>query len=98
MPLLQLSKNSVGHTASGEGGGKVNEFDTNESVELAYRGMVKQVGYDFGLKRRSFMQILGAGLMIFGASPSLAQRSGAICREGSILQQNAANADAPPDP
>jgi isoquinoline 1-oxidoreductase len=54
----------------------VNEFETNESVELAYREMVKRVGYDFGLKRRSFMQILGTGLLIAGASSGLAQNRG----------------------
>src|SRR4051812_33936844 len=52
------------------------QLETNESVELAYREMVKRVGYDFGLKRRSFMQLLGAGLVIAGAAPALAQRSG----------------------
>src|SRR5437879_11669514 len=52
------------------------QLQTNESVELAYREMVKRVGYDFGLKRRSFMQILGAGLLIASASTALAQRNG----------------------
>src|SRR5947207_1828184 len=47
-----------------------------ETIELAYAKMVQRVGYDFGLKRRSFMQILGAGLLIAGAAPGLAQRSG----------------------
>lgn len=38
---------------------------------------VDQVDYDFGLNRRSFVQFLGAGLlMAVGASPALAQRSG----------------------
>jgi isoquinoline 1-oxidoreductase len=54
----------------------MKETETNETVELAYKAMVKRVGYDFGLKRRSFMQILSAGLMIAGAAPGLAQRSG----------------------
>jgi CO/xanthine dehydrogenase Mo-binding subunit len=49
---------------------------TNESVERAYAEMVKRAGYNFGLKRRSFVQILGAGLLIAGASNALAQRSG----------------------
>src|SRR4051812_36451258 len=52
------------------------QLETNESVELAYREMVKRVGYDFGLKRRSFMQILGAGFLIASAVPGLAQRAG----------------------
>src|SRR5437016_1073119 len=52
------------------------EVETNESVELAYAEMVKRAGYDFGLKRRSFMQILGAGLLIARAPHALAQRGG----------------------
>src|SRR5256885_9254752 len=56
---------------------EMNEpLETNGAVELAYREMVKRVGYDFGLKRRSFMQMLGAGLLIASAAPGLAQRSG----------------------
>jgi isoquinoline 1-oxidoreductase len=35
------------------------------------------MGYDFGLKRRSFMQILGAGFLVAASvSPALAQRRG----------------------
>lgn len=35
------------------------------------------LGYDFGLKRRTFVQILGTGLLIaVGAAPALGQRSG----------------------
>ena len=54
----------------------ITETETNEAVDLAYKQMVKRVGYDFGLKRRSFMQILGAGLLVASAAPGLAQRSG----------------------
>src|SRR5438309_878773 len=50
--------------------------ETIETIDLAYAKMVKRVGYDFGLKRRSFVQILGAGLLIAGAAPALAQRGG----------------------
>ncbi len=39
--------------------------------------MLEPVGYDFGLKRRSFVQLLGAGLLIaVSAAPALAQRRG----------------------
>ncbi|HWV99473.1 MAG TPA: molybdopterin cofactor-binding domain-containing protein [Candidatus Acidoferrum sp.] len=37
---------------------------------------MEPVGYDFGLKRRSFVQILGAGLLLaVSAGPALAQRA-----------------------
>src|SRR3954470_24821273 len=52
------------------------EMNTNENVDRAYAQMVERSGYDFGLKRRSFMQLLGAGLLLTGAAPGLAQRSG----------------------
>jgi len=42
-----------------------------------YDELLEPVGYDFGLKRRSFMQILGAGLLIASSTATaLAQRSG----------------------
>src|SRR2546428_33225 len=42
-----------------------------------YELLSEPVGYDFGLKRRAFVQILGAGLLIAAsASPALAQRAG----------------------
>ena len=37
---------------------------------------IEQVGYDFGLKRRSFVQLLGAGLIFTAGIPALAQRAG----------------------
>ncbi len=49
---------------------------TNESVDAAYEKMTERFGYDFGLKRRSFMQLLGAGLLIASQAAALAQRSG----------------------
>src|SRR2546426_518242 len=42
--------------------------------ELNYNELLEPVGYDFGLKRRSFMQILGAGLLIAASVPALAQQ------------------------
>jgi len=46
-----------------------------------YEQPVERVGYDFGLNRRSFVQMLSAGLLIaVSAPPALAQRRGG--REG----------------
>jgi isoquinoline 1-oxidoreductase subunit beta len=41
-----------------------------------YTESVERVGYDFGLKRRSFVQLLGAGILITASGPLLAQRGG----------------------
>jgi isoquinoline 1-oxidoreductase len=42
-----------------------------------YQEEMEPVGYDFGLKRRSFVQLLGAGLLLaVSAAPALAQRRG----------------------
>jgi len=53
-----------------------SQLETAESVELAYAQAVQRVHYDFGLKRRSFMQLLGAGLLIAASVPALAQERG----------------------
>src|SRR4051812_39617908 len=47
----------------------------NGSAE--YDEPVERVGYDFGLKRRAFVQILSAGLLIAAGTPAMAQRRGA---------------------
>src|SRR5882762_893593 len=52
------------------------ELETAESVELAYEQAVQRVHFNFGLKRRSFMQLLGAGLLIAASAPALAQQRG----------------------
>src|SRR6266404_2064616 len=47
------------------------------TVEPDYEEVIEPVGYDFGLNRRSFVQILGAGLLItVGSTSVLAQRAG----------------------
>src|SRR3954469_1019725 len=74
--MLQLSKDSFRYKASRAGGGQVNDSEINAGVELEYRKLVQRVGYDFGLKRRSFMQLVGAGVLIASAMTGLAQRSG----------------------
>jgi len=51
-------------------------FSTRQPVEPDYDKLVTRVGYDFGLKRRSFMQILGAGLLVAANVSALAQRGG----------------------
>jgi isoquinoline 1-oxidoreductase len=56
--------------------------------EPNYDELVRRVDYDFGLNRRSFVQILGAGLLIAISLPALAQESGR--RTGSQGARNLA--------
>src|SRR6266566_2464186 len=58
------------------------ELETAESVELAYEQAVQRVHFNFGFKRRSFMQLLGAGLLIAASAPALAQQRGGGRRGG----------------
>ena len=44
--------------------------------EINYDELVERVDYDFGLSRRSFAKVLGAGLLIAVSLPALAQESG----------------------
>ena len=44
--------------------------------ELNYDELVERVDYDFGLSRRSFVKVLGAGLLIAVSLSALAQESG----------------------
>jgi CO/xanthine dehydrogenase Mo-binding subunit len=44
--------------------------------EIDYSELLEPVGYDFGLNRRSFVQILGAGLLLVVSAPALAQERG----------------------
>ena len=47
-----------------------------ESASLDYEEPIEPLHFDFGLKRRGFVQLLGAGLLIAAsASPALAQRA-----------------------
>ena len=47
----------------------------NTSLPPEYEEAIEPVGYDFGLKRRSFVQILGAGLLLaVSVAPALAQQ------------------------
>ena len=41
-----------------------------------YDEAVERVAYDFGLSRRSFVKVLGAGLLIATAAPAVAQEAG----------------------
>src|SRR5437588_5580846 len=49
---------------------------TKLAAQPDYDEPVERVGYDFGLNRRSFVQILSAGLLIAASPPALAQRRG----------------------
>lgn len=72
--MLQLYANSF---CNPEGRQQMKEpIETVESVDAAYEKMTERFGYDFGLKRRSFVQLLGAGLLIVSQAAALAQRSG----------------------
>jgi isoquinoline 1-oxidoreductase len=46
------------------------------SEEIDYNELIEPVAYDFGLNRRSFVQILGAGLLLVVSAPALAQERG----------------------
>ena len=52
------------------------DFTTDEALSPDYEEAVERADYSFGLKRRSFVQILGAGLLIAVSAPALAQRRG----------------------
>ena len=44
--------------------------------ELNYDELVERVDYDFGLSRRSFVKVLGAGLLVAVTLPAVAQEEG----------------------
>jgi CO/xanthine dehydrogenase Mo-binding subunit len=46
------------------------------SGEIDYNELLEPVGYDFGLNRRSFAKILGAGVLLVVSAPALAQERG----------------------
>src|SRR5208282_1973942 len=51
-----------------------NGIPEPDCEELNYDELVERVDYDFGLSRRSFVQVLGAGLLITASVPALAQQ------------------------
>ena len=65
-----------------------NEIPQPGFEELNYDELVQRVDYDFGLSRRSFVKVLGAGLLIAVSLPVLAQESGR--RTGSTGARNLA--------
>lgn len=56
--------------------------DLTLADEIDYNELLEPVAYDFGLNRRSFMQILGTGLLLVVAVPALAQERGGGFRGG----------------
>jgi isoquinoline 1-oxidoreductase len=53
------------------------DFPATVPPEIDYDELLEPVGYDFGLRRRSFVQILSAGILIAtAASPAFAQNRG----------------------
>jgi isoquinoline 1-oxidoreductase len=57
---------------------KFNEYDeSNEFSQTEYQEPIERVPYDFGITRRGFVQVLGAGLLItVTAGTALGQRRG----------------------
>src|ERR1035441_5979573 len=58
------------------------EMPPLEKDEMIYDEPVDRVDYDFGLSRRSFVKVLGAGLLIAAAIPAVAQQEGG--RRGGV--------------
>src|ERR1035441_10199691 len=52
------------------------DLTMDEALAPDYEEAVEHVDYSFGLKRRAFVQILSAGLLIAVSAPALAQRRG----------------------
>ena len=66
----------------------MNTLDRNatQADEIDYNELLEPVGYDFGLNRRSFVQLLGAGLLLVVSAPALAQerrRGGGLSGRGA---------------
>ena len=57
--------------------------EQQELLFAAYDEPVDRVDYDFGLSRRSFVKVLGAGLLIAAAIPAVAQEETGARRGGS---------------
>src|SRR6185312_3522097 len=86
LSLLQLSqihgRYSSCRRTDAKGGrvkNSINDQDADVAllnVEHEYNEMLDPVDYDFGLNRRSFVQILGAGLLLVISAPALAQERG----------------------
>lgn len=53
-----------------------SETELAEVANAAYDESVDRVDYDFGLSRRSFVKVLGAGLLIAAVVPAVAQEEG----------------------
>jgi isoquinoline 1-oxidoreductase len=54
----------------------IREPSSSPVSESDYDEPIERVGYDFGFNRRSFVQLLGAGLLVAVSAPALAQRRG----------------------
>lgn len=63
-------------TSNLEGASDNNGQEFTAGGEIDYNELIEPVGYDFGLNRRSFVQILGAGLLFVVSAPALAQQRG----------------------
>jgi isoquinoline 1-oxidoreductase beta subunit len=66
------------------------ELENPQNVGDDDAQIIEPVGYDFGLSRRTFVQVLGAGLLIAAAAPVLAQERGQGGSRGSGRQERRA--------
>jgi isoquinoline 1-oxidoreductase len=75
VPLLRLSENHGGDQAGISRGDGMNNQSSNDLVETMDdpNQVIEPVGYDFGVSRRSFVQMLGAGLIIATGASALGQ-------------------------
>ena len=55
---------------------ELSQADLDEAIFATYDEPVDHVDYDFGLSRRSFVKVLGAGLLIAAVVPAMAQEEG----------------------
>src|SRR6516225_2116284 len=70
------STNPPGATQPAQGSDETFAALAAEALPPEAQETLEPVGYDFGLKRRSFVQLLGAGLLLaVSAGPALAQRA-----------------------
>lgn len=62
------------------------DLNATQTEEIDYNELIESVGYDFGLNRRSFVQFLGAGLLLVVSVRALAQerrRGGGLSGRGA---------------
>jgi isoquinoline 1-oxidoreductase len=76
LPIRELNAESQNAAGQTHPPGHVHDLPKAVGVPTEAEESMEPVGYDFGLKRRSFVQLLGAGVLLaVSAGPVLAQRA-----------------------